>query len=357
MNYLFTFIIFFVLFPLVVLWGIGKRKEEKNTLLTKEDSGFIRGFATIGVFLAHLESYYEEFGMEYVKFLKPFSVLGGIGVLLFFFVSGYGLWKSYSAGLVSKIYWKKRIINVFIPAIVIQGIFAIESMIRLDSVSVSEFLERTFTSGWFVDVIMLEYLLFFIVYCAVDKMGKNNPEARLILLYLLDIILVVVFFILKLDARWYNGLLLFPVGMSMAKHEEYFIVLFKKHPIISVFAGFVGFVFSGMVFYVYKGAVWADAIKTLCGITLSFLFVVVLLKMSIGNRVMKWIGDRSLFFYLIHAGIIEILFRFTRFKTELNLMPYASWILLVSSTIVCWLFYGIFEKIFYGRKKSDVRRS
>ena len=350
-KYIGLFIIFMVLFPVVSLVGIGKKEKAGESLLSKDDSRYIRGFATCGVFLAHTESYMEEFGMPYVSIMRPFSIMGGVGVLLFFFVSGYGLWKAYSCDMDCIKYWKKRIFNTYLPAVIIETVFAVESLSRLENWSVSSFFYAVFISCWFIDVIMIEYVIFFLSYL-VSKLFHNSKTYMLIIIYITDILIAVLFLLCGFEARWYNGLLLFPVGMSVALHENFLMRAIRKQWWAWFSAFLTIFLGLGIVFCLNKGALWADFIKTLSGVALSLLFAIIMQKLKLGNKAMFWIGDRSLYVYLVHIGFLEIVFYYTRAHGELDFMPYAIPVLLLVSIAVS----GIFEKII-SFAFSKVRKS
>lgn len=89
------YIVSFFLFPLSVFMQ-ARRGRTGNVFLEKEDSNFIRGVAACFVILAHLMDILIEEGMGGDSLLRIFDVTGGMGVLLFFFVSGYGIFKEYS---------------------------------------------------------------------------------------------------------------------------------------------------------------------------------------------------------------------------------------------------------------------
>ena len=80
------YVFFFIATALIVLFGIKIRKGKKNELLDKEESNYIKGVAALMVFLAHTQDFLASNGLN-DRMLYPFSFLGGIGVLLFFFLS------------------------------------------------------------------------------------------------------------------------------------------------------------------------------------------------------------------------------------------------------------------------------
>lgn len=86
--------IFFLSFVPFCIWGIRKNVIGNEQLLSIKDSNYIKGMAACGVFLAHCYFYIENNSDLYIAPLKFFSFLGGMGVLMFLFVGGFGLTKS-----------------------------------------------------------------------------------------------------------------------------------------------------------------------------------------------------------------------------------------------------------------------
>lgn len=351
MRSIVNFLIFFALFPLVAIVGIKRRKDENGSLIDRDDSRFIRGFATCGVFLAHSESYLSGINFAGSRFLKPFSVMGGIGVLLFFFVSGYGLWKSYSGNMNIGKYWKKRLLNTFLPAILIEAAFAIESLTRKNTFTLNNFLFETFVDSWFIDVIMIEYVIFFLSFIISHKIKKDNLNLMLGTVFVFDMVIAVAFFVMGLDDRWYNGLMLFPVGMFLAYKENSFKKSMDKKWFVWFAMSILSFAGFGMVFWLFKGAVWANLLKTLAGIALSVLFTVFFRRFSLGNKVMNWVGDKSLYVYLIHVGILDILFTITWSDYYDLFYVWGVAILLVSTIVIS---HGVFILLnpYFSKKRG-----
>lgn len=54
-------------------------------------------------------------------------------------------------------------------------------------------------------------------------------------------------------------------------------------------------------------AAYTDVLKVMAGVFLCLLICTFFLKLDFTSRIMEYMGRRSLFFYLIHLGIMEIL--------------------------------------------------
>lgn len=103
--------VFFIIIFLFILLATIKRNFGKSVLdigVTNE----IKGFAILAVVFAHIGYALSDSG----QFLFPLSILGGVGVNLFLFLSGFGLTISaLKKPLPTLEFYKKRIIKLFIP--------------------------------------------------------------------------------------------------------------------------------------------------------------------------------------------------------------------------------------------------
>lgn len=100
--------IFIVVFVLLVLGSL--RKRHNNGILEPTDTTELKGVAILMVLFGHLGYFLASDS----RFLWPLSVASGVGVNIFFFLSGYGLTASYHTKRqsVSK-FLNKRLISVF----------------------------------------------------------------------------------------------------------------------------------------------------------------------------------------------------------------------------------------------------
>lgn len=294
------YILFYLVFPLSILCCV-KKNRNKTVLLDKDDSVFLKGIATCMVFMAHSQNYLEDMRANLCSGLKPVSVLGGMGVLIFFAVSGYGIYKQYGDSIDFFDFWKKRFIGMYIPYLAIKCPFVVVMCINHQCSNIVDFCINLFLGEWYIDVIMLEYLFFSLSII----LANYFPRISIILLQtIFNIGLICIFYVLGFNARWYNGLLLFVVGMLLAEKEKYFICIIKDK--IGTYISFFGIMFTicGYIFCLNKGSFLADIFKTIAGCFLTLLFVTLLSVIKCENKCIKWIGSLSLYFYIIHLNIL-----------------------------------------------------
>lgn len=141
-------------------------------------------------------------------------------------------------------------------------------------------------------------------------LSKGKQNILLLFSFLFNTIPAFIFYILKFEARWYNALWFFPIGMLIAWKEEKLIgFIYKKWVMyIVVFSSLLLIAGGGRMYSVWLGkAAYTDVFKVIAGIFLCLLICTFFLKLEFTSWIMEYMGEKSLFFYLIHLGIMEML--------------------------------------------------
>ena len=300
-----VYAIFLAFIPLC-LYGGHKDVEYngKTSLMSIDDSNYLKGISACGVLLAHSYNYLHTNNISNLKLLMPFSLLGGMGVLMFFFTGGYGIYKSFEKTntIQLKSYWYKRFTNVYIPAVIINIIIAVVICMIQNEWSIAQIALTGFFGGWYIDVVMLEYFCF-----CIAALVTRNKKKILILMMVFNLVLFAVFTFQNFDARWRNGLFVYPFGIFVACYEEKIRKILEKRWKSVLAINVVIFVFSGGMFTYYKGTLSADLIKNIAGCALAMIFLSLFKNLKLGNKIIYGIGKRSLYIYLIHLGVLECL--------------------------------------------------
>lgn len=129
-------------------------------LLSKNHFQYLKGIAILAVIFSHIGNYSGK---------TWFTSLGGIGVAIFLFCSGYGLMTSYyQKGL--KNFWVNKLITIYIPFAVVEIFSAIIFRYSLRELLFDlMFLKRLNPLGWYIQYLAVLYLLFYLVV----RMFKN----------------------------------------------------------------------------------------------------------------------------------------------------------------------------------------
>ncbi len=291
----------YLIFPILILPKLRRQEIGKQELINRGETNLLKGIATIFVILAHLTIPIDTEVNSY--FLKPFSVLGGIGVLIFFFLSGYGIYQAYEKGGGRKYFIKKRIIGMYIPYVIIKLLFLFANLVLGTMKMGMACISYVLYGDWFIDVILIEYFIFYIMWCLQEKIGINRA---LLLNYIVNMAVIISFIVYGMNPRWYNGLLLFPIGMTVARNEKKIQKIIDNNCVKFTISNLFGFCLAGVIFTYFKGCLWADFIKTSSGLFCVMFICGILRKISCGSKILIYIGEHSLYYYIVHIHLIDL---------------------------------------------------
>lgn len=335
--------IVFVLFPLLVLWKCKYNKTEYNKeVLTVQDSQGLRGVAAIFIMFAHYLMNVEaesDIGLGPAKLIEWF---GGLGVCLFFFLSGYGMYCSAEAKGVKKTFLIRRFVSVlptyFIMRIVFGFILHEYENGFTDSLS---YLFGIRTPLWFIDEIIIIYILFFIA-------AKMSMKGLIPIVSAMLLILSVVFLICGFDPRWYNANLIFAVGMVFAKYREAWIKWLSKGYILKLMGTILLFLAFAGVFVVTKAHLYSAVFKLIAGAFFCMIFVTLLMKFTIQAVPIIYIGKKSLEFYMTHIYVWLLMSAYVQAIPTLT-----KFMISIVVTILLVFLYGTIYDII---RKNQVRK-
>ena len=162
-------LIFTSIFIVAILVFIRKKKDK--TFFSMETTNELKGFAILAIVLSHI----GYFLSTNTQFLFPLSVLAGVGVDLFLFLSGFGLAMSAMRKTLSPAqFYLKRVVKIFIPLwIVLAGFFLLDWLVLHQTYPVTEVWQSFFgffreadlfgdvnSPLWFITLIVFYYLVF-----------------------------------------------------------------------------------------------------------------------------------------------------------------------------------------------------
>lgn len=185
--------------------------NNKSTgLISINTSYFFRGIAILMVIFSH----YAEWGSASIpneKLVHFVASLGDYGVGIFFFMSGYALFKGYGVKNTDKRYVIKRITNMYLPYLVIATATALLSK---SIESIRDIVGLIKGDGyWFIEVIILIYIAFYFI-------GKLDPKYRVILMTLFILNLSLWYYLSGKNDFWYTANWAFALGMIVCKYEN-----------------------------------------------------------------------------------------------------------------------------------------
>lgn len=326
----------FSLIPILLISTIHIiRKKDDTILLNKNDTIVLRGISALCVMIAHYITWfsgnYLDEGYRYASLIL--EQLGGIGVLIFFFVSGYGNYESYINKTPSISYLKKRLLKVYVPYLIIKFIlyFAEILCFGIQQDVVQAVIRIFLVDEWFIKVIIFEYLLFYLCW-------KYIRKDRIICYFVFaDLLCCLFFYLISYDPRWYNSLWLFAVGMICSKYKDKINHILKNRLFWKVIFLLSGFALSGIFFTIYKNTVWGTLFKSISGIFLCLMLCLALKKISIESVILIWLGKVSLHLYIVHMSVWKMV--------KIDSMILKFWVSLVMSIILTFILYQLTERL------------
>ena len=162
-------IVIFILLTILVSFILIKNNNEKYEFLDIKHSLIIKGLATLLILILHVGNY---------SGMAIFTPLGGIGVSMFLFVSGYGSYKTFKKHKF-KNYWYRRYGRILLAFWIV---ILCDSLIKNEYAQLTSLLlinvPKVF---WFISYVMFMYLLFYILF------SNFNEEKSIFLMFLFSL--------------------------------------------------------------------------------------------------------------------------------------------------------------------------
>ena len=136
---------------ILVLILLKLKIEFRKDALSQDDTKAIKGLAAILIFFAHFYNKLVLSGVD-VGIGQMWLLTGGMGVSLFFFLSGYGLNKS--NGIIKPHFLLRRVKGILLPFVAIQMVLYVIDLLQGNRQPVVPFLVSALSSTWFVAIIL-----------------------------------------------------------------------------------------------------------------------------------------------------------------------------------------------------------
>lgn len=302
-----------LIFGVIFIFGLvlSVRKSEAGSFFSKSRTEELKGFAIFAIIFSHI----GYFLASDHSFLYPFSVIAGVGVDLFLFLSGFGLTVSaLSRPLYPLSFYKKRLSGLFLPMwivvmsfIALDFIFLHKSYVGLTIIEsllgffpVADISKSLDSPLWYFSLILFYYLLFPLFFW--KKIRYISP----LLLWLAGFLILKLSLPVNLDVinLYKLHIIAFPLGVLFANiYSTNFLkkVVFPKY--LKYFL--LTFALLGFAYFSINSGVGKDknTAQTISILTM-FLAVFIFLAKGFEFKLFNLFGKYSYVIYLVHWPIL-----------------------------------------------------
>ena len=383
--------LFYFLLGGLLLWGTRRvpKGEWNGEYTSRDQTDALRGAAALGVMLHHMAqktcapwnpSTFIVHGLDF------FVDIGYIFVAVFFFLSGLGLYKSLRTKPdYLKRFFRRRVLPLAVAFYLSEWICLAVHLLMGERMKTADILwnltglRLANPNAWFMVTLPLFYLFFWLAF----RFSRREGGAILKVFALTLAYTVGCAFVDHQNTWWirgewwYNSMILFPLGLLYARHEEKLTAAFKKRHTVwlcfSLALAAAAWLFSQWAVgaWGYYGENW-DRLKVLHRLGSAFsqwlvcaavvwALMLFLMKCHAGNAALRGLGKISLELYLVHGTFAEM-FGFD-FLGHAKSLPYIRSVpLYIAAVFLCSLAAaalfrllreGVMKLFPYGRRGGE----
>ena len=260
-------------------------------------------------------------------FVFPFFVrVGYLPVAFFFFLSGYGLQKSYitKQEKYKKNFLKRRMSAVLIPYIFMFVIYWFMYYLSVKILSLSDIFnsfikgDPIVSNSWYI----VNILVFYIVFWLLMSVCKKRYLLMILLGCMWYVLHALMCMIIGYESWWYNTTHLLILGMIWATYEDEIIKIIKRVYFIAAPVVWLSFIISFGFYIKISNALFSHQymawliISSLSAILFVISVILFSMKIHIGNTLLSFLGSISLEIYLSHGLFINGINRFISIENE-----------------------------------------
>ena len=282
-----------------------------NEYFSKDSSKNYRGIFILAIILHHIA---QETSTG-ILFHSHFCNMGELSVAIFFFISGYGLQKSHITKKdYNKHFLAKRLPNILLPFSIIVLIRLIQCTCNGTIYSFKNILvnivrgELIVPFSWYVVAITFFYIMFWMLM----KVCRKHYFMMIIGASIGYIVYTILCIKVGNDIWWYLSTPAFILGMFWSTYEKYIDKELKERQwmywillIISLFFVILLFVKYDEIKNILTFTGAESLIVIVRNLLFSINFVLVTMKLKIGNKATTFFGEMSLELYLIQGVFIK----------------------------------------------------
>ncbi len=333
--------LYYPLVLLLLLWGskwfFGRNKWNED-FFSLDQSKMWQGFFAVCILLHHTGQKTCAPWMPNKKFIVPglefFVPIGYFFVAFFLVCSGYGLYVSYKRKPdYLKGFLRKRVLPLILTFYAVEWMYLATRLLmgqKLDTIQIIYYftgIQLANPNSWFVLALPIFYVMFWLCFRFIKK--ENAALTGVFVLVLAYVMFGCTLNHLDKDMWlcgewWYNTAIFFPLGLLFGKHKDAIVRGVKDCylPIMALTVLFGVIAYFGGELVLNKLGYYCEWVKepterflfrfmsvmSQTGAALMFVnfFVMLGLKVKIGNGVLRFMSAITLEFYLVHGLFVEL---------------------------------------------------
>ena len=282
--------------------------HDNQTFLNYSKTNFLRGIFALMVVMTHIHARISLFSNSFIG--TVLSPLGYLAVSGFFFLSAYGLNESFlrKKDLYIKSFIWTKVLPFYVICIFLILFYTVRDLIfcfdiNLNKILFSLFLGETVVDfGWYLQVQMFLYLLFYFTFKYVPKY-KNTVVLFSTLVY------VIVMYVIGMDNTWYISIVAFPIGLFVSQYKNSIGKYIGKNLFTIIVGLILSALFIGALFFGNK-PLFSHPVRIIFKIFSALLFVMVSViscrMFDFACKPIEFIGKRSLEIYIMQGFILNL---------------------------------------------------
>ena len=339
----------YLIYPLMAIclfWGakVCKKNEWNDEVMSFANTKAFLGFCSLAIILHHCA---QRTCVPWIPVncivhgLDGFQCVGYICVATFFFCSGYGMYVSKASKKDFFVGYNKRIRKLLFPAATMWLTFFVIEKAKGMNIQQPKWI-YTFSYAWFIYALLYMYVFFYLAFHVNKKEKLGLP-----IMVIAALIYAVFCHFFSPGAWWYCTQYMFVIGIVMARHKDEILAGLKKfYPVWMILSVIVTAVFFYVAnyynyFIALLGVAYNDSTHDtveLIGQTISafssvLFFLLIGMKVSVGNKVLKFLGTFTLEIYLVHPLFVQ-LFGFAFLQNQVKSLFYIKNVFLYALVVM-----------------------
>ena len=276
-----------------------KAEFDISQAISYEQGYAIRGLAMIMIIFVHSINEYEWYNSTLSNLLL-IPMFGKFGCSLFFFMSGYGIFKSLCkrGKDIKYSYLLTQIKKILIPVAIIYVINSIilphtltYNDITIDHSNILTFSLPEGTDIWFIKIILFDYLTTFFIF-----KSTSDCKKQLTYIAIIQTALIIVLYILKAGSFWYVSNLCFVLGILIS-----IFPIFKRTVVTTSILIFIA------SYFCFTSNIISAPIQILCNIAFCTIIIYAMTKIATYPNLLCFMGKNSLLYYLLNIPIMWLI--------------------------------------------------